>query len=206
MNRVNTAKALRNIALWLIIYVGATFFESLSSESEIGVFLEKVGLGMILISTVLQVVSILPIRREANGYESACSVMIFSAVFAIITGVFSFSSGNSKFFAYAGNFCGYLTLLGGIVSASMILLGTMQFLRKKREKKLAEQAMKVVQNFIILAAVAVGLKILSSMLGTSENMVSVAIVVALSYFVLNVVAYIKYIRFLFKTVKVLKQD
>lgn len=206
MNRVDVAKTLRNIAIWLVLYVGATFFEALSSESDIGVFLGKVGLGIILVSTGLQMISTLRIRKEANRYESAFACMIFSVAAAIARAIFSYGVAGSMFFAYAGNLCEYLTLLGGIVSACMILLGTMQLLRKKKEKKLAEQAVKVVQNFIILTAAAVGLKIASSMLGTSENMVSAAIVVALAYFVLNVVAYIKYICFLLKAEKTLKEE
>jgi len=206
MNSVNTAKALRNIALCLIIYVCATFFVALSSESDIGVFLEKLGLGMILVSTAAQAAITAPIRKAANGYAFAFSAMVFSAVLAIITFVFIYSMESSRFFAYAGSLCEYLTLLGGIVSAGMILIGTMQLLRKKKEKKLAEQTMKVVQNFIILTAVAVGLKIASSMLGASENMVSVAIVVALASFVLNVIAYVKFTRFLLKAAKVFKHE
>jgi len=198
MNHVNAAKSLRSIALCLILSVGAAFFEALSSESDIGVFLGKVGMGIILVSAVLQAIVIIPIRRETNGYESAFSVVTISAVLAIVTCIFSYGAGNSTFFAYAGNLCEYFTLLSGIVSSCMILLGTMQLLRKKKEKKMAEQAMKTVQSFIILTAVAVGLKIVSSMLGTNKDMVSAAIVIALAYFVLNVIGYVKIICFLWK--------
>lgn len=203
MNNTTIAKALRNIALLLILYVIGTFFGGLSSESEIGVWLGKIGLAILTVSTALEMVSIFPVRRETNAYESAFTMMAFSAVIAIVSVVFSGIAGNSKFAIYAGNLAEYLSLLGGIASAGMILLGTMQLLRKKKEKELADKAMKVVQNYIILTAAAIVMKILSAMLGTPENM-EPTILAAFAYGVLNVIAYVKYISFLFKAAKVLK--